>query len=240
MPTSDEPRVHPTSDQPAVRPAPGEPAVRGWRPVRVDELARRLLARRPADAARPCLVAVDGRSAGGKTTVAQALAAAVPGRRGLVVHTDDLAWHEPFFGWGHLLLALLDEVRAGGAVRFRPPAWERRGRPGAVEVPAGLDLVVVEGVGANQREAAGRYDAAVWVQSDDEVARRRGIERDVASGVNGDRAQATAFWGEWDSHERPFLAADRPWERATWIVLGTPAEPAAPGDVLVVRGPLRA
>lgn len=33
--------------------------------------------------------------------------------RATVVHTDDIGWHEPFFGWGHLLAELLTAVHRG-------------------------------------------------------------------------------------------------------------------------------
>jgi hypothetical protein len=42
-----------------------------------------------------------------------------------------------------------DEVlvppHAGRSVNYRPSAWEQRGRPGAIEIPAGLAVVWLEG-----------------------------------------------------------------------------------------------
>jgi hypothetical protein len=111
---------------------------------------------------------------------------------------------------------VLEPARRGDEVRFRPPAWDARDRPGAIEVPARAPLVVVEGVGASRRALAAYLDAAIWVQSDLREARRRGIERD-----GGDKSAAD-FWEEWDREEVPFLAADRPWERADVVVCGTP------------------
>jgi hypothetical protein len=104
------------------------------------------------------IVAVDGRSAGGKTTTSGRIAATVPGAT--VVHTDDVAWYESFFGWAHLL------------------------RDGVLD-PA-----------------------------------RRGVERD------GDDEAGVAFREEWDAQEVPFLAADRPWERAAGGA-ALPYDPAA-------------
>jgi hypothetical protein len=113
-----------------------------------------------------------------------------------------------------------------------------RQRAGAVEVPAGLDLVVVEGVGASQREHAALLDLTVWVQSDLAEAERRGIARDLEDGRNGDREQATAFWHEWTGHELPFLAASQPWRRAALVVAGTPVIRLGPGQHAVAPGPL--
>jgi hypothetical protein len=164
---------------------------------------------------RPVIVAVDGRQGSGKTTVAERLAAAVTG--GVVVHTDDLAWWESFFAWDHLMATgVLLPLRRGEDVAYRPPAWNARARPGAVEVPASAPLVVVEGVGSSRRSLTPLLDAAVWVQADHVEATRRGIERD------GGTPEAAAFWHEWAAEEEPFLAADRPWERAAATVCGTP------------------
>ena len=116
---------------------------------------------------------------------------------------------------------------------YRPPGWETHGRPGAIEVPVGLEVAIVEGVGAGRPELAHLLDAVVWVQSDFAEAERRGIARDVASGVNGDREAATAFWHAWMAEEVPFLAHQRPWEQASVIVAGTRPIGDGAGDVVV-------
>lgn len=200
----------------------GEPAAGPWR---VEPVPAVLARSRPA-AGTP-IVLVDGRSAGGKTTCAARLAAAVPGAG--VVHTDDVAWWESFFDWAVLLRdGVLDPVRAGHAVAYRPRAWAPRGRAGAIEVPAGCPLLVVEGVGVSRLDLSGYGDLRLWVQSDRVEARRRGLARE------GDDV---AFWDEWEAEEVPFLAADRPWERADLVVAGTPAVPYDPETELVVAAP---
>ena len=123
------------------------------------------------------VMAVDGRSASGKTTFADGIAAAVEGS--VVVHTDDVAWHHSFFGWTDLLVeGVLEPFRAGQDVSYRPPAWDERGRNGSIDVPAGTSWLIIEGVGAARSELTGHLDATVWVQSDFDVARERGIQRD--------------------------------------------------------------
>ncbi|WP_432511663.1 uridine kinase family protein [Kineococcus sp. SYSU DK001] len=209
----------------------GEPAAGPWRPASVGDVL---------DALGTGVVAVDGRSASGKSTLAGLLHAEAR-RRGLtsvVVHTDDLAWHHSFFDWADLLVeGVLAPLRRGVGVACTPPGWAPHGRSGSVDVPAGTDLVLVEGVGAGRREASAFLDALVWVQSDHALARVRGLERDVASGVNGDRAAAEAFWDEWERAEQPFLAGQRPWERARLVVAGTPVIDLAPGQLAVSPGP---
>lgn len=216
---------------------PGEPAAGQWRAVPFEELPALLGVPTTAAApGRPTVVAVDGRSAAGKSTLARHLAATVPGS--VVVHTDDLAWHEPYFAWGHLLAdGVLAPLRRGEAVAFRPPQWEARDRAGAIEVPRGTPLVVVEGVGADQAAHAHLLDATVWVQSDFAEAEGRGIARDVAEGTNGDARAATAFWHDWMRAELDHLARERPWRRATLLVDGTPANPPPHGHVMVADPP---
>lgn len=201
----------------------GEPWAGPWRPSRLAELADALPRRGRPVAGRPAVVAVDGRSAGGKTTVADRLARAVPHAH--VVHTDDVAWWHSFFGWTELMRSgVLEPVHRGAAVRFVPPAWTDRGRPGAVVVPADADLVVVEGVGAGRRELSDLVDAVVWVQAPEEVRWAREAARVAAGEVSAD------FVDEWQRAERPFLAAQRTWERAAFVVSG---EPTPDPDVLI-------
>jgi len=198
----------------------GEPVAGPWRAVSEAELLALVLQAAGDAVGRPRVVALDGRGASGKSTLAARLARQVA--RSAVVHTDDIAWYEPYFKWGHLLADhVLRPLRLGEAVDFRPPAWDERGRKGAVDVPAALDLVIVEGVGAGQRELGSLVDATVWVQSDFAETEARGIARDIALGINGNKEQTIAFWREWMAEELAFLHRQRPWERACLVVAGT-------------------
>lgn len=194
---------------------PEEPNFGPWQLEPVQAFVQRLAKTAPSTPARPTIVAIDGRSAGGKTTLAAVISQAVP--NAAVVHTDDVAWHHSFFDWTELLLdGVLEPVRSGKAVRYRPSAWEERGREGAVEVPAGCSMLILEGVGAARRELTHVLDTVVWIQSDMDRARTRGLIRD------GGDAAATAFWDEWMTGELVFLADQRPWEHANVVVSGTP------------------
>ena len=169
-------------------------------------------------AGRPPVLAVDGRSSGGKTTLAGRLAAEVPGA--VVVHTDDVAWWHAAFDWVDLLIdGVLAPVRRGTAVSYRPPKWDERGRPGAIEVPSGASLVVVEGVGAGRRELISLVDGVVWVQTDPDEAARRDAVRVAAGEIT------PSNYAAWMAEEAPFVAAQRAWERAFVTVCGSPTLP---------------
>jgi len=93
---------------------------------------------------RPRVVAVDGRGASGKSTLAKRLSAAVPSS--VVVSTDDRAWHHSFFGWTVLLaVGVLEPVRRGDAVSYRPLPG------GTVDAPGQLRCPSVENCCAQQR-----------------------------------------------------------------------------------------
>jgi len=195
----------------------GEPAAGPWRAIPAGDVLALL--------GRPRVLAVDGRSGGGKTTVSRRLAAAVPGAT--VLHTDDVAWYHAFFDWAGLMRdGILAPLRAGADVAYRPPAWDERGRDGAITAAAASPLVIVEGVGIGRRELAPYFDALLWVQTDADEARRRGLARDGSD--------AAGFWAEWQAAEDPFQAEQRPWERAGLIVSGAPAIPHDPRCELVV------
>ena len=212
-----------------MRLAPVEPDLGPWRVEPITRVLELLLPDR--NSLRPRVIAVDGRSGSGKSTVAQRLIDAVMGSsNAAIVHTDDIAWHHSFFDWSELMReGVLLPARSGALpISFRPPAWDERERPGAVEIPARTALVVMEGVGAGRRDLADLVDATVWVQADADTIRRRAIERE------GGDAAAEAFWAEWDAQEAPFLLRERPWARADLVINGTPDLPHDPRTQLVV------
>jgi uridine kinase len=201
-------------------PGTGEPLAGPWRSVSVTALAQALLDWAAESGVHRCVVAINGRSGSGKTTVAQRLEDALPAAT--LLSTDDIAWHESMFDWANIAVSeVLAPFRSGQEVHYRPPAWDRHSRPGHVGIPPTSRFLLLEGVGASQRALSDVLDVTIWVQSDFEVAEQRGIARDVASGVNGDETQSIAFWHSWIAQEIPFLERDRPWERADVIVAGT-------------------
>jgi len=218
----------------ALQLAPEEPEAGPWQVAALTAVMTTLMRNGPREpvASRPVVIAVDGRSASGKTTLTARLQSAVPGSA--AVHTDDIAWSHSRFGWADLLVdGVLRPAHRSAAVSFRPPAWAARGRVGSIEVPAGGPLLLVEGVGSGRREVASLIDALIWVQSDLQQARERDLDR---VGTRGGAA-TIQFLHDWMAEEIPFVAADRAWERADLIICGTPQLPHDPRTELVVARP---
>ncbi|MFN8192653.1 MAG: hypothetical protein U0R80_00040 [Nocardioidaceae bacterium] len=212
---------------------PGEPEGGRWQVAGLPELLARLLAAAGPAHGRPVIVAIDGRGGAGKSVLARRLRELVP--KSAVVHTDDIAWHHAMFDWGpRLRRHVVEPLRRGESVDFAPPEWRRRGRPGAVSVPGGLDVVWVEGTGILRSELADVLDAGVWVQGDLDEQERRLVERD------GDAPEMRRHKQDWLTEELPFLLRERPWESATVLVDGTSDLPHDPDTEVVVgdRTPL--
>jgi hypothetical protein len=215
--------------------APEEPEAGPWRAERLAAVAATVMRSGHGRGAgrRSLILAVDGRSSSGKTTLAARLQDAVAGSA--VVHTDDIAWRHSRFGWADLLIdGVLTPAHAGRPVSYRPPRWDEHHRLGAIEVPADCPLLIIEGVGAARRETAHLTDAAIWVQADERETERRNLAR---VGQPGD-SPTVQHMRDWMAEEIPFLADQRPWERADLIACGTPQISADPATELVVAPPL--
>jgi hypothetical protein len=134
-----------------MRVGPGEPQVERWKVIQLSELINRLFNTGSQVVQEPRIIAVDGRSGGGKSTLAHLLHKNLA--RSAIIHTDDVAWHHSYFGWSDLLIeGVLRPIRTHQPVSYRPPAWESRERLGAIKVEADCEVVIIEGVGASRQE----------------------------------------------------------------------------------------
>jgi hypothetical protein len=178
---------------------------------------RRGLLGAPPRAGSARVVAIDGPSGAGKTTLADRLAVALAagGWNVPVVRMDDL-----YPGWDgledavpRLLEWVLAPLAGGRAARYRRYDWAA-GRYGewCEVVPGGEapPLLVVEGVGSGARACAPYLSLLVWVDAPPEVRFARAIGRD------GDAY--LPHWDRWARQEDAHFARERTAERADLLV----------------------
>jgi hypothetical protein len=183
----------------------------GWRVVPFAEMVDRVAAAGPDR--RPALVAVNGHSSSGKTTLSRRLGDAVADAA--VLHTDDLAWHHGVFSWDELLRdGVLPVVRDRKPLDYRPPQWQARGRTDSITLPGELAVLFVEGVGASQSSLRAEYDLVIWVESEEPTRFARDRVRLAAGEMSEDD------FTSWMAEEYGYTTRERPWEHADLLVYG--------------------
>ncbi|MCC9144671.1 MULTISPECIES: hypothetical protein [unclassified Arthrobacter] len=156
----------------------------------------------PARPGAPLLIAVDGFSGAGKTTLATEIAAAMT-RRGSVqlFHLEDIypGWDGLESGMTYYREQILRPLAGNRAARWQAWDWEA-GRYGHWRTTEPADVVVFEGVGAAHREARALLDTAVWVEGEETVRRRCALARDGGT--------YAPHWERWAAQERRWAADD--------------------------------
>jgi para-aminobenzoate synthetase len=178
-------------------------------------IAAALQAREPrAGLAR--VVAIDGRAASGKSTLAAQVATELGAP---CVHLEDLygGWDGLADGVTRLVADVLLPLAAGGSAFVPRYDWHARlwREPLLLDGPAD---VVVEGVGAGALAAAPFVSLMVWIDVPRDLRYERAMARDGELFARN--------WERWAEQEDRYLAADRSPERAD-IVLRAPAPAAA-------------
>lgn len=136
-----------------------------------------LIADSPALPSGGRIIAVDGRSGAGKTTVATALAAAL---RCPILTVDDLC---P--GWDGLsqvpalLAATLEPLAQGRTGQFRRYDWIAGEPGGDVRLPP-TDWLVVDGVGSGSLLCRPSLSYLIWIEADEAQRKERALARDGA------------------------------------------------------------
>ncbi|MBE0009147.1 MULTISPECIES: aminodeoxychorismate synthase component I [unclassified Arthrobacter] len=172
----------------------------------------------------PLIIAVDGRSGAGKTTLAVELAALLREHHTVsLFHLEDIypGWDGLEAGMDRYVAGVLAPLTAGRTARWRAWDWtaDDDGPEHSTE-PA--DVVIVEGVGAACRAALELLDVSIWVEAPAEVRRTSALNRD------GDTF--APFWERWARQEQAWLDRDQPQLTADLVVDGH-RDPAAPQRV---------
>jgi cytidylate kinase len=171
-------------------------------------LGAALLAAAPR-AGRTRVLAVDGRSGAGKSS----LAAALSGELGVpVVSLEDLygGWDGLEHGIDLLVSEVLEPLAAGRDALVPRYDWVRRVwlEPTRLGVPE----LIVEGVGAGARRAAAFESLVVWLDAPPSVRKKRALDRDGEV--------FAPHWDQWAAQEDAMLARERTPERADVVVDG--------------------
>ena len=154
------------------------------------------------------MIAVDGRSGAGKTSLAAELAAEL---RAPVVTLEDLygGWDGLERGIDLLVAAVLEPVADGRPARVPRYDWVtgRWGEPWLLEPPA---VLIVEGVGAGARRA-GRYESAlIWMELAAPARKQRALRRDGET--------FAPHWDMWAAQEDALLAREHTPDRADLVI----------------------
>jgi uridine kinase len=170
----------------------------------------RRLAHRITD--RTSFVGIDGFGGSGKSSLADAIAAAVP--RAAVVRVDDF-WGPTIaeWDWNRFGQQVRDPLIAGHPARYQ--VWDWVADVGGQWVAvAPRQVVVVEGVSATRSEAGVPWDLTVWVDAPRELRLARAMERDGPNLMH-------RWLDDWMPSEQRYAARERPRERVDLIVDGT-------------------
>jgi uridine kinase len=157
------------------------------------------------------VVAVDGRSGAGKTSLAARLRSALGAP---AVALEDLygGWDGLERGIDLLVSEVLEPLSAGRAARvprydWVTAAWE------APWVLAPPEVLIVEGVGAGARRAAAYASLLIWIEEAESVRKKRALDRDGAT--------FAPYWDMWTAQEDAMLARERTADRADIVLDST-------------------
>jgi len=165
----------------------------------------------PGEAREPFVLGVDGRSGAGKTQLAAAVAAAVPGAQVIALEDAYRGWRGLREGVEAVATGVLAPLRAGRAGSYRRYDWVRGELDGTVRVEP-TAVVVLEGCGAGSAPCAPYLDALVWLEAPEPERHHRAMARDDGTWLDQ--------WSTWAAQEGALLA-ERDARAAADVVIDT-------------------
>ncbi|WP_285247952.1 aminodeoxychorismate synthase component I [Pseudarthrobacter sp. efr-133-R2A-89] len=173
----------------------------------------------------PVIIAIDGRSGAGKTTLAVELAAHLRAHHKVsLFHLEDIypGWDGLAAGVERYVSTVLTPLSRGKAATWTSWDWANH-YDGDARVTLPAEIVIVEGVGAASEAARPFLSAVIWAEAPDDVRRTRALDRD------GDTY--TPFWDQWAAQEEEWLGRDDVPGRAD-LRVNNRADGSAPADLL--------
>ena len=166
------------------------------------------------------LIAVDGHSAAGKSTLARKLQTTLAGVQ--LVHGDDFYRVMPeterfdlnasegyrrYFDWERLEQQVLSPLAARQEAHYRVYNWAT-GALGDTKVVQPRGIVIIEGVFSARPELRDYYDAIFLVNTEEKIRAQRQQQRE----------DAPAWVSRWDAAERFYLETHKPHTYADLVI----------------------
>lgn len=173
----------------------------------------------------PVIIAIDGRSGAGKTTLAIELAARLREHHKVsLFHLEDIypGWNGLAAGIERYASTVLAPLHRGEPAEWVSWDWNAH-YDGDTRTTRPAEIVLVEGVGAAAAAARPYLSAVIWADSPEQDRRSRALARDGDS--------YAPYWDEWAAQEEQWLAVDDVPAQADVRVLNL-ADGAAPAEVL--------
>lgn len=169
------------------------------------------------------LIAIDGPSAAGKSTLASAINSVLP--KVTIVHMDDFyrvldeetrvalnakGGYDRYYDWERLETQVIKPLSTGKDSRYQKYDWMIN-RLGEWLTVQATGIIVIEGCYAARPELRPYYDIVLFVETS--AARR--LQRQQ------ERADATASWlARWDAAEQFYIQHDQPHHYADLVIAG--------------------